>query len=321
MRVIITGGTGLIGSRLAETLAADDHEVIVLSRSPERRAGMFRHDVRIEEWDAETAKGWGHLADGADAIVNLAGESIAGEGLIPDRWTADKKRRIRESRLNAGKAVVQAVRAADDKPGVVVQSSAVGYYGVRGDEKISEVGLRGDDFLARTCEQWEASTAEVEEMGVRRAVARTGIVLSTEGGAFPRIVLPIKLFVGGPLGSGDQYYSWIHIADEVGALRFLIENDEASGSFNLTAPNPVTNEEFAHVVADVMGRPAFLPVPGFAMRTALGDVATVVLDGQRVIPRKLLNLGYEFHFAELEPAVRDLLEGSTGEAAPASRAA
>lgn len=321
MRVIITGGTGLIGSTLAEDLAADGHEVIVLSRSPERRAGMFEHDVRIEGWDAETARGWGHLADGADAIVNLAGESIAGEGFVPDRWTPEKKRRIRESRLNVGRAVVQAVRAVETKPKVVIQASGIDYYGARGDEKITEIGLRGDGFLARLCGEWEAATAEVEEMGVRRAIARTGIVLSTEEGAFPRLLLPIKLFVGGPLGSGRQYYSWIHVADEVGALRFLIEHEDASGPFNLTAPNPVTNREFTKTVADVLGRPAFMPVPGFAMRLALGEVAGMVLEGQRVLPQKLLNLGYDFMYPTLEEAVRDLLQEGAERTSPTSQAA
>lgn len=321
MRVIITGGTGLIGSTLAEDLAADEHDVIVLSRSPDRYAGAFVHDVRIEAWDAETAEGWGHLADGADAIVNLAGESIGGEGFIPDRWTPDKKRRILESRLNAGKAILQAVRAAEVKPGVVVQSSAIGYYGVHGDEKVTEIDVRGNDFLARICGEWEASTAAVKEMGVRHAVARTGLVLSSEGGVFPRLVLPIKLFVGGPLGSGDQYYSWIHIDDEIGALRFLLDQDEVSGPVNLTAPNPVTNREFTRIVAMVLRRPAFLSVPGFAMRMALGEVAMTALEGQRVIPQKLLNLGYQFQFPELELAVRDLLHGGAGRSAPDSRAA
>lgn len=321
MRVIITGGTGLIGSRVVERLAGAGHDVIVLSRSPNRYEGMFEHDVRLEQWDAETADGWGHLADGVDVIINLAAENLGGESFIPDRWTPDKKRRILESRLDAGNAVVEAVRAAETKPKAVIQSSAVGYYGVRGDERITEIGLSGDDFLASVCEKWEASTAEVEEMGVRRVVTRTGVVLTTEGGAFPRLVLPIKLFVGGPLGSGDQYYSWIHIDDVVGAYNFLVENEDASGAFNVTAPNPTTNKEFVKTIAGVLGRPAFLPVPGFAMRTVLGDVSTVVLDGQRVIPKKLLNMGYEFKYEELEPAVRDLLKGDSQQSAPASQAA
>lgn len=321
MRVIITGGTGLIGSNLAESLAADGHEVIVLSRSPDQYTGMFENDVRIEGWDARTADGWGHLADGADAIVNLAGASIAGEGFPPTRWTPARKRLILESRLYAGKAVVEAVRAAEEKPKVVIQSSAVGYYGVRGDEKVTEIALNGDDFLSRVCEKWEASTAEVADMGVRHATVRTGLVLSTEGGAFPIILMPIKMFVGGPLGSGEQYYSWIHIDDVIGALCFLLENEDASGPFNLTAPDPMTNREFVKTVAGVMGRPAFFPTPGFALRTALGEVATVVLDGQRVIPAKLLNMGYEFTYEELEPAVRDLLKGNSHQSVPASQVA
>jgi hypothetical protein len=306
MRVLITGGTGLIGRALAANLVADGHEVIVLSRNPQRATGLPA-GVRAEGWDARTAEGWGSLADGADAIVNLAGENLAGAGFFPARWTAERKRLIRESRLNAGQAVVQAVEAATQKPHVVIQASAVGYYGPRGDEVITEESPPGDDFLARLCVDWEASTAAVEEMGVRRAVIRTGIVLSREGGTLPRLLLPYRLFVGGPFGSGRQYYSWIHIADEVAAIRFLMENEAASGPFNLTAPNPLPNAEFGKVLGRVLRRPSAVPVPGFAMRLLLGEVATVVLDGQRVLPRRLQELGFTFRFPELEAALRDLL--------------
>ena len=218
MRVIITGGTGLIGRALAADLTKDGHEAIVLSRRPERSTGLPA-GTRAERWDAQTAQGWGSLADGADAIVNLAGESIAG------RWTANRKRHIRESRLNAGRAVVQAVELASVKPGVVVQASGVGYCGPRGDEEIVEEGSPGSDFLGQLAIEWEASTAPVERMGVWRAVIRSGAVLSTEGGAFPPMLLQSRLFLGGPLGSGRQWLPWIHMADEVRAIRFLIEDE------------------------------------------------------------------------------------------------
>jgi uncharacterized protein (TIGR01777 family) len=306
MCVIITGGTGLIGRALAEYLAADGHEVIVLSRSPEKATGLPR-DVRVEGWDGRTAEGWASLADGADAIVNLAGTSIGGEGFFPVRWTAARRRAIRESRLNAGRAVVQAVEAATRKPSVVVQASAVGYYGPRGDEELTEEAPPGDDFLGQVAVEWEASTGPVENMGVRRAVIRTGVVLSAGGGALPRLLLPFRLFAGGPMGSGRQWYSWIHLTDQVRAIRFLIENAGASGPFNLTAPHPATNAEFGRAIGRVMRRPYFMPVPGFAMRAAFGEVATVVLDGQRVVPRRLQQMGFTFRFSEVEPALRDLL--------------
>jgi len=308
MRVLITGGTGLIGRALSANLASDGHEVIILSRSP-GRATHLPDGVRAERWDACTAEGWGHLADGADAIVNLAGSSIAGEGFFPSRWTDEQRRLIRESRLDSSRAVVKAVALAEQKPRVVIQASGVGYYGYRGDESLTEKAEPGDDWAARfTVEEWEPSTAPVEEMGVRRAVARTGVVLSTEDGALPRLLLPFRLFVGGPMGSGDQWVSWIHLKDEARALRFLIENEEARGALNITAPNPVTNGELAKLLGKVMGRPAWIPVPGFAMRLAFGEVADVVLKGQRAVSQRLLDLGFEFQFPAAEAALVDLLE-------------
>jgi len=307
MRVLITGGTGLIGRALSEDLVSQGHEVIVLSRSPERASG-FPDGVHVVGWDARTAEGWGHLADGAGAIVDLAGASIAGEGFFPSRWTEEQRRVIRESRLNSSRAVVEAVEQAERKPGVLVQASGVGYYGYRGDELLTEEAAPGDDWAARfTAEEWEPSSAPVEEMGVRRVIARTGVVLSVEEGALPRLLLPFRLFVGGPMGSGKQWYSWISLQDEARALRFLIETEEARGAFNLTAPNPVTNGELAKLIGKVMGRPSIIPVPGFALRVAFGEVAEVVLQGQRAIPQRLLDLGFEFDFPTAEASLQDML--------------
>ncbi len=301
MRVIITGGSGLLGRALTADLVSDGHEVIVLSRDPQRVTGMPA-GVRVERWDGRTVEGWGHLADGADAIVNLAGENIAA-----GRWTAERKQRIRQSRIDAGRAVVQAVERAARKPRVVVQASAVGYYGPRGDEEVVEETPPGDDFLARVAVDWEDSTAPVEAMGVRRAIIRTGVVLSTAGGALPRMLLPFKLFVGGPLGNGRQWFPWIHIADEIGAIRFLIENEEAAGPFNLAAPHPVTNAEFSRALGRVLKQPALFPVPAPALRLLFGEMATVLLDGQRAVPRRLQTLSFSFRYAEVEAALRDLL--------------
>ncbi len=307
MRVLITGGSGLIGRALSAELISRGHEVIVLSRSPERASGL-PGGVKVVRWDARTSEGWGHLADGAGAIVNLAGASIAGEGFFPSRWTNEQRRIIRESRLNSSRAVVEAIEQAERKPGVLIQASGVGYYGFHGDEILTEEDGPGDDWAARfTAEEWEPSTAPVEQMGVRRVVARIGIVLSGEEGALPRLLLPFRLFVGGPMGSGRQWYSWISLRDEARALRFLIETEEARGAFNLTAPNPVTNRKFATIIGQVMKRPSFIPVPGFAMRLAFGEVAEVVLQGQRAFPQRLIDLGFEFRHPQAEAALRDLL--------------
>lgn len=304
MRVIITGGTGLIGRALAADLAQDGHEVIVLSRSPERHTNRLPSGVRVERWDARTGGGWAHLADGANAIVNLAGENIAA-----GRWTPERKARIRESRLNAGRAVVEAVQAATNRPRVVVQASAVGYYGPCGDEEVTEDHPPGSDFLARVCVEWEASTAPVEELGVRRPILRTGIVLSAEGGALPRMLPPFKLGLGGRLGSGRQWFPWIHIRDEVRAIRFLLEQENAGGPYNLTAPNPVTNAELTQALGRVLGRPALFPVPALALKLIFGEMATVLLDGQRAVPRRLLDAGFTFEFTDVQTALRDLLKG------------
>lgn len=301
MRTIITGGTGLIGRALAANLAADGHQVLLLSRNPGRATDLPK-GVTAERWDARTAEGWGHLADGAHAIINLAGESI-GAG----RWTAERKRRIRDSRANAGQAVVQAVQAAQNKPDVVIQSSGVGIYGPRGDEEITEQTSPGGDFLSRTAVEWEASTAPVDEMGVRRPIIRSGVVFGNQAMAFRRMVLPFKLFVGGPIGGGRQWLPWVHVADEVGAIRFLMAHPEATGPFNLTSPETVTNAGFGRTLGRVLRRPSFLPLPGFAMRLAFGEMSTVLLDGQRAVPRRLLDLGFNFRFPKLEDALRDLL--------------
>jgi len=307
MRVIITGGTGLIGGALSADLAADGHEVIVLSRAPERAKGLSA-GVRAERWDGHTGDGWAALADGADAIVNLAGANISGEGLFPSRWTDERKRIIRESRLNAGRAVVDAVRQASRKPRVVIQASGIGVYGPRGDESIAEDGPFGHDFLASFAAlEWEPSTAPVEAMGIRRAIVRNAVVLSKTDGALRPMLLQFRLFAGGPIGSGKQWLSWIHLKDEARAIRFLIENQTATGPFNLVAPQAVTNAQFARTLGRVMGRPSWLPLPGLAMKAAFGEVADLLLTGQRGVPQRLLDSGFQFRFPELEGALRDAL--------------
>lgn len=309
MRVLITGGPGLIGAPLAASLAQDNHEVIFLARDPSRYNSRLPRGVRAHKWDARTADGWLDLADGAGAIVNLAGESIAGTGRIPSRWTGKRKEAIYTSRVYAGLAVVDAVEAAAEKPKVVIQASAVGYYGQRDDAAIlTEASQPGDDFLAKTSVAWEKSTAPVEEMGVRRCIIRTGLVLSNQKGSpLPLTVLPFRFFAGGRLGSGDQYWPWIHLYDEVAAIRFLIENEQASGPFNLSAPTPSTNREYASVLGRVLRRPSILPAPAFALRLALGEISTLVLEGQRAIPKNLLDLGFKFRYSDLFFALRDLL--------------
>ena len=302
MRVIVTGGTGLIGRALARGLSTDGHEVIVLSRraqASERRAG----GAQVVGWDARTTAGWGSWVDGADAVVNLAGENIGG-GL----WTAAHKRRIMESRILAGQAVVQAIEQAAHRPRVLVQASGIGYYGRRGDETLTESDAPGSDWLAQVAVAWEACTQSLEALGVRRAVIRTAGVLDSREGFLPRMLLPFRLFIGGPLGGGRQWLPWIHLADEVGAIRFLIDHPQAAGAFNLAAPDAVRNADFGRALGRVLGRPSFMPAPALALRLALGELAGLILEGQRAVPRRLTELGFTFRFPDLEPALRDVLK-------------
>ena len=300
MKLIITGGTGLIGSALAENLAGDGHEVIILSRSPQPPTQLPK-GVRVEKWDGRTAQGWGALADGADVIVNLAGENLSG-----GRWTAARKRAIEDSRVNAGKAVLAAIQQAAKRPAVLIQSSAVGYYGISETAVFDENSAATKDWLGKVCQGWEASTQGVEALGVRRVVVRTGVVLSMKGGALPRMVLPFRLFAGGPLGSGRQWISWVHLEDEVRALRYLIENPQASGAYNISA-TPVTNRQFAKTLGKIMRRPAFFPVPAFMIRLLFGEMGTVVVDGQNVSSQRLTGMGFQFRFPALQEALGDLL--------------
>jgi uncharacterized protein len=310
MRVVITGGSGLIGRAVAAPLAAEGHDVVVLSRDPARVRGL-PSGARAARWDGRTAAEWEPLLERGAAILNLAGEGIAA-----GRWSEERKRRIRDSRVEAGRAVVEALRlaaAAGRAPSVVLQASGVGYYGDCGDQEIGEDhppggGAAGaDDFLAAVSVAWEAATTDVEPLGVRRVVLRTGIVLDRDGGALPKMLPAFRWGVGGPLGSGRQWFPWIHMADEVGAILFLLANPAARGPFNLCAPRPVTNRDFAHLLGRQLHRPALMPVPAPALRLALGEMADALLRSQRALPRRLLAAGYGFRFPELPGALSDLL--------------
>jgi uncharacterized protein (TIGR01777 family) len=276
MRVVITGGTGLIGRALAESLISDGHDVIILSRNPERARKMPQKASALK-WEIKGDDSWYPSIEGAHAIVNLAG-------------------------------VVQAVEAAKKKPRVLIQASGIGYYGDHGDREINEEIPAGNGFLAQVALKWEPSTEGVERMGVRRAVIRTGMVLSNRGGALPLMQIPYRFFIGGPLGSGIQWWPWIHIVDEVRAIRFLIESKNGRGPYNLVAPGVVANGEFSRIVGRTIGRPSYFRVPEFALRTLLGEKASVVLLSQRAIPERLLGEGFKFSFETAEDALKDLLK-------------
>jgi uncharacterized protein (TIGR01777 family) len=300
MRILIPGGSGLIGHVLIPALIKDRHEIWVLSRHPDQV--RLPGGAKSLAWDGRTSQGWSQILEGAGAVINLAGESI---GSAP--WTEDRLNRIRSSRINAGKAILEGMAKTSNGPKILLQQSAIGCYGISRDRTFDETSPFGTDTLAQICNEWEASTQALEQSGVRRIVMRTGLFLSRRGGVLERIMLPFRLFVGGPLGSGKQWYSWIHEDDWVNAVRFLIQSETAQGVYNLTAPEPVTNVEFGRTVAWIMRRPYLIPAPAFALRLALGKMSMLVLEGQKVIPTRLNEANFQFKYPKLHPALEQIL--------------
>lgn len=306
--VTVTGATGFIGRALCRHLVGSGYDVAVLSRSLDKARSLFGSQAAAAVWDGRTSQGWLELASRSAAVINLAGENI-GAG----RWTKEKKKRILESRLDAGKAIVEAVKKSFPKPGVIVQASAVGFYGPRQDDELDETSPSGEGYLAGLVRQWEESTREVEDLGVRRVVIRSGLVLGREGGILPRFMIPFRCFVGGPLGKGKQWLSWIHLQDEIRAIQFLVERQDLKGVFNLTSPGSVRNKEFSHALGQVMKRPWWFPVPAFVLRVFFGKMADeTLLAGQKVVPRALLEAGFAFSFPDLKAALGDILKRRPG---------
>ncbi|PKN98316.1 MAG: TIGR01777 family protein [Chloroflexi bacterium HGW-Chloroflexi-4] len=301
MRIVIIGGMGLIGRAVTEMATAKGHFVVVTSRTT-HSAGAVSGNVVRQQWDGKSAEDLRPIIDGLDAVINLAGESI-GKGL----WTSKRKAELLQSRLVPAQALVEALKLCQEPPQTLIQASAIGYYGTGTDEK-DEDSTPGTDYLAKFAAQWEESTKAVEELGIRRVIIRSGIVLQKGEGVLTQLMLPFKLMVGGPVGSGKQIFSWIHIRDEAAAILYLLKKSEFSGVFNLTAPKPKSNSDMGRVIAKAMRRPYWMPVPGFALKLLLGEMSTLVLDGQKVMPKRLLEAGYIFCFDDLEEAVSDLLK-------------
>ncbi|MGC7847530.1 TIGR01777 family oxidoreductase [Desulforudis sp. 1088] len=316
MKVVVTGGTGFIGRPLVASFLDRGDEVTVLTRS---KTGRLPAGVKAVTWPAggpaasgeeggippgEAESRWWEALDGADAVVHLAGESIAAR-----RWTPEQKERIRESRVQGTRVLVETLARVKRRPGVLVSGSAVGYYGPRGDEELTEADAPGQDFLSEVCTAWEREARQAEILGMRVVLLRTGMVLERDGGALPRMLLPFRWFAGGPFGSGRQWMSWIHRDDLVSLIRFLIANKEARGPVNAVAPNPVTNLAFARTLGRMMRRPSRLAVPRALLRLALGEMAeALLLSGQRAVPARALELGFSFKYAELETALQAILK-------------
>jgi len=302
MKLAVTGATGLVGGALCQNLIHTGHQVVALARNPEKAREKLP-TVEVVAWDATSGHPPIEALEGLDAVVHLAGEPVAA-----GRWTSHRKRMIRESRVAGTRNLVEGLSHCQNPPKVLVSGSAIGYYGTHGDELLEETSHPGNDFLAELCQQWESETKRAADSGVRVVLVRSGLILAREGGALPRMLPPFRMGVGGPLASGKQWMSWIHIKDELEAIRYAIENDEIEGPLNLTAPNPVTNEDFSRTLARVLRRPAFFRVPGFVLRLLFGEMAeTLLLKGQRVLPKKLEQSGYQFRFSDLRGAFEDLL--------------
>jgi hypothetical protein len=301
-RIIITGGTGFIGRPLSQRLAERGYEVISLTRNASVAKEKWGNRIKFVDWNGRNAVGWGGYAEGTSAIINLAGESIAS-----GRWNRKKKQRILQSRMNAGEAVVEAVQSVKKKPEVLIQASAIGFYGDKGDELLDETSPPGKGFLSEVTKKWEASTAAIET-STRRIIIRIGVVLGPNGGALGRLIQPFRYFLGGPTGTGEQWNSWIHIEDVIQSILFLLESKDLRGVFNLTAPYPLKNKDFCQAIGTVLGRPSWLPVPGFFLKLLFGELAKeALLSGQRVYPQHLEESGYRFNFPDAEKALADIL--------------
>lgn len=302
-RVVVTGASGFVGARLAEALLDRGDSVIAPTRR-QRDASSDR--MRWVQWDARSPEPLSEVLAGVDAVVHLAGEQAVGR-----RWTADVKERIVSSRVDSTAALVKAMARAERAPAAFVCASAVGYYGPRaGDRELNEHAEPGDDFLARLCVHWEREAAAAAELGVRVVHARLGIVLGAGGGALAEMVKPFKVFAGGPIGDGRQVVSWVHERDAVRALMHAIDSTELEGPMNVTAPAPVTNERLARAIGAVLGRPASVRAPAFALRLRFGEGADPLLTGQRAVPKALLDSGFEFRYPEVGAALAEALAGS-----------
>jgi uncharacterized protein (TIGR01777 family) len=306
MRVFVTGGTGLIGTRLIRHLRNRQDEVVALSRRADA-ALRIGADCEVVQGDPMQAGPWQDKAAECDAIVNLAGE-----GIFNKRWSTAFKTLLRDSRVksttNCAQAISRSPKRADGSPKVLVNASAVGFYGPRGDEEIDESSLPGSDFLAGLCADWERAAKPARNAGARLVLVRTGVVLDKEGGALKQLLFPFKMGGGGPAGSGKQYMPWIHHADEVGLFAFALENSAANGPMNATAPNPVTNKQFGKALGRALHRPAIMWTPGFMLKLMLGQAAEVVTTGQNVLPGKALQWGYKFQFSTIDAAIADILK-------------
>lgn len=301
MKIIVSGSSGFVGTALIDSLRPEGHSISRLVRS--RSSVLADATSKIIRWEPPTGSIDLAALEGADALVHLAGASIAG-----GRWTVARKQELRRSRVDAMRHLVAGLAQLKEKPHVLVSASAIGYYGDRGDEVLTEVSAPGTDFLAQLCRDWEAETAKAEREGIRAVMLRFGIILAPHGGALQQMLRPFRLGIGGRLGSGRQWMSWITLDDVISLVRYAMEKDSLRGPVNTVTPDAVTNTEFTSVLAAALHRPALLPAPRFALRLALGEMADALLASQRVNPEKLKSLGYAFRYPQLKEALQSILK-------------
>jgi uncharacterized protein (TIGR01777 family) len=308
MKVAVTGATGFVGQRLVERLQQEGHQVLVLTRNSDRAKAVFPSaafpNVEIVAYTPLASGEWQTRISGCDGVVNLAGAPIA-----ESRWTPERKQEILDSRKIGTEKIVEAIAQADSKPAVLVNSSAIGYYGTSETATFDETSPAGNDFLAKVCQDWEAAAAAVKQTGTRLVILRTGIVLGN-GGALAKMMMPFRLFAGGPLGSGQQWFSWIHIDDLVDLILQSLTRPDLEGVLNATAPHPVRMTELCQRLGQLLHRPSWLPVPALALEVLLGDAAKVVLEGQQVLPKRTQSLGFNYQYPNVEQALQKVLEES-----------
>jgi len=302
MHIVVTGGTGFIGRPLCAALSQEGHRVTLLTRRREEAQQLCGSTVTAVEWKGNEAGAWEQSLEGADAIINLAGAPIADA-----RWTDERKRVLTESRVLTTRLLVEALSRRSSKPRTLISASGIGYYGASDDRVLDEGAARGQGFLADLCLAWEAEALRAAQFGTRVVILRTGMVLEQDGGALPKMLLPFRLFAGGPIMPGTQWVSWIHRRDHIGLIQWLLATPNVSGPVNAVAPEPVTMSRFCELLGRVLHRPSWIPLPGFVLHIALGELGTLMTGGQRVKPAKALSGGYDFHYPTLEPALRAIL--------------
>jgi hypothetical protein len=300
MKILITGGTGFVGTQLITRLIQDGHEVTVLTRSLKGAKGSSP-GISYLEGDPTRKGPWQEAIQQHDAVINLAGASIF------SKWTDEHKKAIRESRVSTAQNIVEGILSRPERPFTLFSTSAVGYYGFCGDEELTEESPHGDDFLARIALEWEGEALKAGDRGARVVITRFGIVMGEKGGALGQMIPLFKKYIGGPIGNGKQWFSWVHIKDLAEAFAFLLKHPEMSGPVNVCSPNPVRNKDLARALGKALHKPSFMPAPGFMIKLVLGEFGSVILEGQRVIPKRLLDSGFLFQYPNIEKALQDIV--------------